>query len=54
VVTKWERIRKQNHWFDALYNSCVAGYGCGVRLVDEVVPQPSTKAASYVERDRPA
>jgi phage terminase large subunit GpA-like protein len=39
VVTKWERVRKQNHWLDALYNSCVAGYGTGVRLVDEVVPQ---------------
>jgi hypothetical protein len=38
VVTEWERIRKQNQWLDALSNSCVAGYGAGVQLVDEVVP----------------
>ena len=50
VVTKWERIRKQNHWFDALYNSCVAGYGCGVRLVDEVVPTVPQR----VQPERPA
>ena len=31
VVVKWERIRRQNHWFDALYNACAAGHGCGVR-----------------------
>ncbi|MDZ4689083.1 MAG: terminase gpA endonuclease subunit [Planctomycetaceae bacterium] len=38
VVTKWERIRRQNHWLDALYNSCVAAHGCGVKLVQEIVP----------------
>jgi hypothetical protein len=36
VIVKWERLRKQNHWFDALYNACAAGHYCGVRLVDEV------------------
>ncbi len=35
VVEKWERIRKQNHWLDALYNACAAGHLCGVRLVDD-------------------
>ena len=35
VVGKWERLRRQNHWFDALHNACAAGYYCGVRLVDE-------------------
>ena len=35
VVVKWERLRRQNHWFDAIYNACAAGYFCGVRLVDE-------------------
>jgi hypothetical protein len=35
VVVKWERIRRQNHWFDALYNACAAGHLVGVRLVDE-------------------
>ncbi|KAA5541898.1 hypothetical protein FYK55_17020 [Roseiconus nitratireducens] len=35
VVVKWERLRRQNHWFDALYNACAAGHFCGVRLVEE-------------------
>ncbi|WP_145054490.1 hypothetical protein [Lignipirellula cremea] len=34
VVAKWERLRRQNHWFDALYNACAAGHACGVRLVE--------------------
>jgi phage terminase large subunit GpA-like protein len=38
VVTKWERIRKQNHWLDALYLAGCAGYYAGARLVDEHVP----------------
>jgi hypothetical protein len=38
VVTKWERIRRQNHWFDALYNACAAGSLCGARLVSEPPP----------------
>ena len=32
LPTKWERVR-QNHWFDALYNTYAAGHGCNVRLV---------------------
>ena len=35
VIVKWERLRRQNHWFDALYNACAAGHYCGVRLVSE-------------------
>ena len=35
VVVKWERLRRQNHWFDALYNACAAGHYCGVRLVED-------------------
>ncbi|MCA9119245.1 MAG: phage terminase large subunit family protein [Planctomycetaceae bacterium] len=35
VVVKWERLRRQNHWFDALYNASAAGHYCGVRLVKE-------------------
>ena len=50
VVTKWERIRKQNHWFDALCNRCVAGYGCGVRLVDEVLPEAPQRVHVQPER----
>jgi hypothetical protein len=35
-----ERLRKQNHWFDALNNACAAGHGVGVRLVEEVKQAP--------------
>ncbi len=38
VVTKWERIRKQNHWLDAPYLAGCAGFYAGVRLFDEPVP----------------
>jgi hypothetical protein len=40
IVTKWERRRKQNHWFDTLYNACAAGHYCGVRLVEEEKKEP--------------
>lgn len=43
VVVKWERLRRQNHWFDALYNACAAGHYCGVRLVDEARQQPKRR-----------
>jgi hypothetical protein len=36
VVVKWERLRRQNHWLDALYNASAAGNYCGARLVDEI------------------
>lgn len=39
-VIRWERIRRQNHWFDALYNACVAASGNGIKLVNEVLPEP--------------
>lgn len=38
VVVRWERIRKQNHWFDALYNAWAAGHLAGVRLVEDKRP----------------
>ena len=44
VVVKWERLRRQNHWFDALYNACAAGHLCGVRLVSGDEPtRPQSK-----------
>ena len=51
VVTKRERLRKQNHWFDALYNTSVAGHMCGVRLVEEVPkpPKPRPTARQLAE-----
>jgi len=32
-----------NHWFDALFNACAAGHGCGVRLVQEQLSEPPPK-----------
>jgi hypothetical protein len=64
VVTKWERVRRQNHWFDALYNACAAGHLCGVRLTgmtDERKAQPAVVTnwfqqqainSGYLERHR--
>jgi hypothetical protein len=40
VVVRWERVRRQNHWLDALYNACAVGHLAGVRLVDER-PEPA-------------
>ena len=39
VVTRWERLKRNNHWCDALYNACCAAHACGVRLVGEEVNQ---------------
>jgi hypothetical protein len=51
VAVKWERLRRQNHWFDALYNACAAGSGCGVRLVQEEVAEPPPRPAPQREED---
>lgn len=40
VVVKWERLRRRNHWFNALYNASAAAHFCGVRLVDEPEEPP--------------
>jgi hypothetical protein len=48
VVVKWARLRRQNHWLDAVYNACAAGHLAGVRLVAEVpkaVPSPTRVVA---------
>lgn len=49
VVVKWERLRRQNHWLDALYNACAAAHGCGVRLVDEKKPDPPPRQSEQDE-----
>jgi len=50
VVTRWERVRKQNHWLDAVYNACVAGHLAGVRLVDEHRPGPPPRPQTPPEQ----
>jgi phage terminase large subunit GpA-like protein len=47
VVVKWERIRRQNHFLDALYNACAAGHYAGARLVQE--PKPEKLRVSLAE-----
>jgi len=46
MVVRWERLRRQNHWLDALYNACAAGHGVGVRLVEEVKVTPPPPRSS--------
>lgn len=36
MITRWERIRRDNHFFDAIYNACAAGWACGARLLTVV------------------
>jgi hypothetical protein len=55
VVVKWERLRRQNHWFDAIYNACAAGSYCGVRLVGDMTrprKQPLTLAQLQNQANR--
>ncbi len=51
VVTRWERIRKNNHWFDALYHAYAVGHASGVRLLEEerIKPQPRRKMSEMAE-----
>ncbi len=44
VVIRWEAVRRQNHWLDALYNACAAGSLCGVSLVNDLPPAPAAAA----------
>jgi phage terminase large subunit GpA-like protein len=52
VVVRWERMRRQNHWLDALYNASCAASFCGMRLVAEPVrpPEPPPPAPHIVRR----
>ena len=52
VVTKWERVRRANHWFDALYNACAAGHFCGVRLIGERPEKKERFSLSALQRQR--
>jgi hypothetical protein len=38
AIVKWTCLRRQNHFFDALYYASAAGWYCGVRLPDEPKP----------------
>jgi hypothetical protein len=53
LVTRWERVRRNNHWLDALYNACAAGSLAGVRLIDSPVnaPHPKRRYGTLSELD---
>lgn len=51
LVRRWERVRRQNHWLDALNYASLAAYCCGLRLLTENVgEQPPTTHMVQVER----
>jgi phage terminase large subunit GpA-like protein len=47
-VVKWTCLRRQNHFFDALYYASAAGWYCDVRLPDE---KPAPVKRKYVSID---
>src|SRR6478736_6739591 len=53
IVVRWERKRRQNHWFDALYNACAAEHLCGARLVPEP-PRPPRRYYTLEEMKKGA
>jgi hypothetical protein len=48
LVTRWERLQKNNHWFDALYNACAAGHLAGSRLIAPPVRKEPVQRKSAV------
>jgi len=52
IVTKWERIRCNNHWFDAVYNTCAAGHFVGVRLYEEEPASEPTQSWGEMARQQ--
>lgn len=41
VILRWFAKRRMNHWFDATYNACAAGWMAGARLIgDAAAPAP--------------
>jgi phage terminase large subunit GpA-like protein len=62
ATIRWQCVRRDNHWLDALSYACVAGHFCGVRLVSEqqptqtkARPEPANgfiSAAEYLSRGR--
>ncbi len=42
-------VLRHNHWLDALYLACVAGHGCGVRLIEEEEPKQAPRPRSTIK-----
>ncbi len=53
LITKWVREKRNNHWFDCLYNACAAAHACGVLLLPELKrPEPEREEESGPSRVR--
>jgi hypothetical protein len=39
LLSKWKRVHRNNHWFDALYNAAAAGHFCGFQLLPEAASE---------------
>jgi phage terminase large subunit GpA-like protein len=54
MVRRWERIRRNNHWFDAAYAATCAAHFCGVRLIavpKAPPPAPAAESSSLTTPD---
>jgi hypothetical protein len=52
VVIRWQRVRRANHWLDALYNAAAAGYFVGARLLEETpVERPKPTSREEIEEE---
>lgn len=49
TVKRWQRIRRGNHWLDAVCQAVVAAYHCGVRLIPDETPRPVVEASPIAE-----
>jgi phage terminase large subunit GpA-like protein len=46
----WSRLRRGNHWFDALYMAAAAAHACGVRvLAGEAVDPPERADGGIID-----
>jgi len=54
-VSKWERIRRNNHWFDTLYDAAAAGRFCSAPIRrDEEAAAASTAKKDVRNRLAPS
>ena len=53
VVVQWERVRRQNHWLDALYNAAAAAHVCGARLLGSKAQEDNHPSPRHVQAESP-
>jgi phage terminase large subunit GpA-like protein len=51
LVTRWEKVHKNNHFLDALALACVAGHGAGERIVVSAPPPVEPRPAQQEQRN---